>query len=359
MRAGILTFHRASNYGAVLQTWALQQSLTNLGFEAKIIDYRTPQVEYDHRPRYAYKRYGLLRGIKNLGNKVRRAQVFDAFRERALIQTSEYTTYELPSIANMFDFFVVGSDQVWNETWGALDSSLFLSFANEKQRYSYACSFGTESPDKHTLDVCKKYLPTFSGVSLREDSGRVFVEEKLGIPARNDLDPVLLMGADKWESFCDLPEERGYILVYTVPRPVNLLDFARRLGKNMGKKVVYLNNELFRACDLRHERYVSPERFVGWIRNASVVLTNSFHGTAFSIVFKKQFLVETQTGGSFNNRSRELLNLCGLSYRTLDDRYKDDVSAVDEPIQWEEPFWLLNEAKKSSLRYLNSMNGSY
>ncbi len=349
---GIITFHRASNYGAVLQAYALQYALKSMGVNAPIVDYRTPQVEFDHRPQFSMRKNGLLRGGKQLQAKLRKACLFDAFRARALDMTEQYSEGDLVKVAQGFDGFVVGSDQVWSEVFGGLDPNLFLTFLAPQKRWSYACSFGTSSPSVALKAMCETQLPLFRGVSLRESSGCHFVEERLGIEARTDIDPVLLLSANDWDTFSDRPTEDGYILVYTVQAPVCLLDEARLLSERTGKKVIYLNNGYLSHRDLKHVRYTTPERFVGMFKNADTVMTNSFHGTAFGIVFNKELFVEGTTVRGVNNRSLELLDACGLSDRAFEGSL---LSSKCEPIDWHACREHLRSFRESSLSYLSSM----
>lgn len=351
MKLGILTFHRASNYGAVLQCFALQQTLTRLGYDAPVVDYRTPQVELDHWPKNAIRKFGLIRGLSSIPRKMIKVHRYDAFRKRALSLTDEVREADLPLLSKEFDGFIAGSDQVWSEQFAALDSHLFLDFARDGQRYSYACSFGTEHPGDALRRACDTYLPNFEEVSLRETSGRAFVEDEVGISARTDMDPVLLLQRDDWLDFASLPSEEGYILIYTVPGPVHLLDVARSLSASTGKKIVYLNDAL-KHRDLPHKRLSTPEEFVGWFARAGIVLTNSFHGTAFSILLGKDFFVEIMSDRGKNNRSLELLSNCGLSNRILATDGEQDLLA---PIDWDTPQNRLAALRETSIDYLRGI----
>ncbi|MDO4404995.1 MAG: polysaccharide pyruvyl transferase family protein [Atopobiaceae bacterium] len=351
MKLGILTFHRASNYGAVLQCFALQETLTRLGYDAPVVDYRTPQVELDHWPKHAVRKAGLIRGVSRIPRRMIKTHRFDAFRKRALSLTDEIREADLPSLINDFDGFIAGSDQVWSERYAALDSHLFLDFARDGQRYSYACSFGADHPGDAVRRACTTYLPSFEAVSLREMSGQTFVKDEVGVPARTDVDPVLLLQRDDWLDFASLPSEEGYILIYTVPGPVHLLDVARSLSARTGKKIVYLNDSL-KHRDLPHRRLTTPEEFVGWFARAGIVLTNSFHGTAFSTLLGKDFFVEIMSDRGQNNRSLEFLKSCGLSNRILT---MDNGQDLLTPIDWNTPQSRLAALRDPSINYLKGI----
>lgn len=355
MRTGIVTFHRASNYGAVLQAYALQQTLGSLEKEPEVIDYRTPRVEFDHQPRYAWKKAGVLRGTRAIQGKVRRVRLFNSFRERALKLTDVVTDEDLPDIRDDYDAFVVGSDQVWSEAYADLDPHLFLDFVTPSKRWSYACSPGMEQPSERQREVFGRYLGDFREVSFREQSGRRFLSNSLGLDSRVDLDPTLLLQRSEWEAFSEAPAKKNYILLYTVPRPLKLIELARHLSESLGKEVIYLNNGYLTELRLHRVRYVTPEQFVGWFANADLVLTNSFHGTAFSLLHHRDFVVEVDSQRGSNNRSLELLEACGLSDRALKVASPTAYHNMRREINWDVCQCLLNSMGVDSLKYLSSI----
>ncbi|MCD7857032.1 MAG: polysaccharide pyruvyl transferase family protein [Clostridiales bacterium] len=355
-KIGILTFHRASNYGATLQAYALQTILKRNVETVHIIDYRCPEVEYSHNPRYILRKNQFATAIIRINQKLHKYRTFSMFRERKFDLSSP--VYEVPSkeFASNYDIFIVGSDQVWSKEFAGLDPVYLLNFADDNQRYSYACSFGfTEFPE-NTKDIYFEYLSRFNTVSVREKSAKKLVEQELGLEARVDLDPTLLLAPEDWYKFLT-PYDFGkpYILVYTVQTPVNLLNIVRQFSKITGIEIIYLNNEHRANKDLKHIRYVTPEQFVGLFSGAEYVFTNSFHGTAFSIIFKKNFYVEVDTIKSKNSRSADLLETCGIESRII--KTKDINSLNTESIDWISVNQKLDFIRDDSLNYLKNIIG--
>ena len=348
---GILTFHRASNYGAVLQAYALQQAFRKIGSDAVIVNYLNKVVEGDHRPVGLFTHHNPVSAALRYPIKAKKDRLFNEFRSRKLVMTEEVLPDELSSLKDSFSLFVTGSDQVWNDRFSGLDPAYMLTFAQEQQRYSYACSFGFEEFPEGKEDRYKELLSGMQCLSLREMSGKELVE-KIGLEGRVDLDPTLLLDEEHWREFSKAPKVSGhYILVYTVNPDVHLVEFARKLSAETGCGIMYLNNQYKSNRDLTRVRYASPEEYVGWFANAQYVLTNSFHGTAFSIIFHRRFKVELETKKKYNVRSRDLLINCGLQNCILRNNSEDHFFNTE----WEEADRLLDSGRELSRDYLKKI----
>lgn len=348
-KIGILTFHRASNYGAVLQAYALQTIIASHGVEAKLVNYYCPTVEKDHRPSKLFFKMSLLKAIIHFPIKAKKDSIFQAFCKRKLNMSEPLDNKKLYSLQEKYSLFITGSDQVWNDRLSGLDPAYMLTFAKENQRYSYACSFGFGQFPYRKADIYKQMLTGIQRISLREESGIKMLKE-IGIDAQTDLDPTLLMDSRQWESFLvNPPIHCPYILVYTVSGTIHLLDFAKSLEQKTGYQIIYLNNQYNNNDNLKRVRFSSPEEFVGWFANAEYVLTNSFHGTAFSIIFNRKFKVELETKKNFNIRSRDLLLNCGLENGILMSTEDDYIFDND----WERANCLLADMKSKSLEYIH------
>lgn len=351
---GILTFHRASNYGAVLQAYALQNTFERAGAEAEIIDYRCPAVEEDHRP-FGRLRTGrrVIQTLLHSPVKIKKDRVFAAYRKRKLVLSEPVKGKIGPETADRYALFVAGSDQVWNDRLSGMDTAYMMDFAREQQRYSYACSFGFDKFPQGKEETYIKLLSGIRSISLRESSG-VDMLAAVGLEARTDLDPTLLLTDEQWRAFGQAPDvKEPYILLYTVSGDIHLLEFARKLSAKTGYRILYLNNQYKTNRDLTRIRYASPEEFVGWFAGAAYVLTNSFHGTAFSVIFHRRFKVELESKRKFNVRSRDLLVNCGLENCIL----QNDESDYTFTEQWEEPDRLLGSMRDRSLSYIGTIAG--
>ena len=346
---GILTFHRASNYGAVLQAYAMQKVITEKGRKAVIVDYRCPAVEEGHRPWGLFKRHRFPVVLLRCLVAIRKDLLFGAFRKNHLKLSVPVRAEDLAKERENYSLFVAGSDQVWNNIFSGMDPSYMLTFAREEQRYSYACSFGFDKFPEGTKEVYREWITGMQGVSVRENRAADLAGE-IGCDARVDLDPTLLLSREKWEEFMTPAEvTKPYIFVYTVNPPVHLLDAARELSRRTGLEVLYLNNQYKDNRDLTRLRYRTPEEYVGLIAGAEYVLTNSFHGTAFAVLFKKKLKVELETAKKFNVRSRDLLMSCGLRECVLTNSEEDYVFDAD----WDEADRRLGTMRARSLKYID------
>ena len=345
---GILTFHRASNYGAVLQAYALQKVITDMGRDAVIVDYRCRTVEEGHRPWGLFKRHKFPVVLLRCLVALKKDRIFGAFRGGRLRLSERMSAEELEKRKEEYALFVTGSDQVWNDTFSGLDPVYMLTFADEKQRYSYACSLGFDSFPEGTEQIYRERLRGMQCISLRENKA-VDLIRQLGYESRVDLDPALLLDRSKWEELMKAPDyPEPYILVYTVNEDVHLLEAARRLSAETGVKILYLNNQYKKNRDITRIRYSTPEEYVGWFAGAEYVFTNSFHGTAFAVIFRKKLKVELETAKKFNVRSRDLLMSCGLQQCVLKNNEEDTVFDID----WARTERSLDVMRRRSMDYL-------
>lgn len=320
------------------------------GADVEIFDYRCPEVESSHDPARSVERSGLYRGLKNLPVKLRKHAVFDQFRADRLWLSSPVGPEEVHRAGQDYAILVAGSDQVWSPRFSGRDETYLLGFVEGERRYSYAASIGENELDAADRQRLCRALGEFACVSVRERQTARLLEE-MGVPSRVDVDPTLLMGKAFWEGVAQAPGRDGYILVYTIQPPCRLLDYARALAERTGREVVYLNNERRGNRDFRHARYSTPEEFLGWFRDADYVLTNSFHGTAFSVVFSKRFKVEVETMGRRNARAEALLEQCELTDATLGASPRDWEFAYD----WDCAKEKLEDATRDSQAYLASI----
>ena len=360
MKVGILTFHRALNYGAVLQAYALKTVIAEKGHNAEVVDYRNEVIEslYDYPGFFKHK--GLKNKIKYLvysrKERLQRAR-FEEFRKNylGLVDSRIYTKDNISEANKNYDTFLVGSDQVWNPDAHDFDDNFFLSFASEKRkRHSYAASFGVESIDAKHFEKCKDLVSGFSVCSVRETQG-IDVLNSLGkTEARVDLDPSLLLDKTNWQRNLNLAEPKEkYVLLYSFALTNRQKDMLRYCYK-MGYKVKMIGKTLKNPFDFPCEfvSAVSPVDFVQLFYGASFVVTNSFHGTAFAINFCKPLAVELLPSGSkVNSRLVNILSLVSLDNRLLSDSISCE-QIYNNSIDWECVKSKLQEMRASSIKYL-------
>lgn len=353
MKVGMVTFHRACNYGAVLQAYALQKTLKKMDFDTEIINFKSAAIE----DLYSLK--------KNFLHRVKTLEIIPLIKKR--IQFSNFInqkmdltklindTKDLKKLNAEYDLFVTGSDQVWCEKCLRQAPAFFLDFVEDSsKKISYAASIGKDSVAEELQDKFFSYVSSYAGVSVREESARKLLIDGTKKDITVHVDPTLLLDASGWQGMLQKPKKKGYILVYTVLEPFNLLDYAKALSEKTGCEIIYLNDRMKnRRKGFNYVPAVSPEQFVGFFSEARYVVTNSFHGTVFSILFHKQFAVEFEAKGRRNIRSEELLKKLHLDNRELTSA----TELVEEAIDWSAVDDLLDKEREKSKLYFEQWRG--
>ena len=331
-RVAIVTFHTAANYGAALQTYALQRFLLSLGVNAEVLNYFCPYISWCYAP-VCFNNNGLHGGsFSKTIAKIRQAFLrhaknvaFNDFIRRnvALSPRRYYNIAKLSDANERYDVFIAGSDQVFSILCTSLDTTYFLSFVdNPAKKLSYAASFGFDRLPENYKSLYRSLLGSFRHLSLREESGERIVKDLLGPeapPTAVHPDPTLLLDAAAWNAIAAqsrLRIRRPYLLLYNVNPPKRLFDEAIRLARAMRLRIVYLGQDMqlsarFRS-GLRIIDAAAPQDFVRLFQKADCVLTNSFHGTVFSILFRKPFFVELENLAAYNHRAEALVTKLGL-----------------------------------------------
>jgi hypothetical protein len=353
VRVGLMTFHFAHNYGAVLQCAALQEFLSEQGVDVQVIDYRPSPLRQGQaaipnvfvtalgafrtaRERddgmssaiavTARKAGSIVKGYLDTGFRQQRAVAYREYLARHFTLSREYLPLaELESEPPDVDALVVGSDQVWNPdiTFG-LDPSYFLTFASPStRRIAYAVSLGRPHPQAYA-DKLARYGRGLDAVSLRDNEFREEVSLILGREVVWSLDPVFLPrreGLDNYAEECPRPES-PYILLYLFPdrraraRIEGLIKHAQRdLGGSIVLDVSPTGADWARRAVRR--RSLNPGQFLTALKGSSLVITNSFHATALSVVYQKPFVSALPSKASAS-RIAELLRRLGLEGRLLD-----------------------------------------
>lgn len=304
---GLLTFHNAINYGAVLQTYALQKTFCNANLPSEVIDYKCPAITSSHIIK--------LKDLNLPGYliKQRTKKKFELFFEKEINHSAP-----LIDVADLgrYESIVVGSDQVWNMNLTDRDFLYYLENVDSRRvkKYSYAASIGDyKFTDPLTKNRVLKCLKKFKQISVREKTTFDYFEKELSEECAEKLsvhpDPVFLLSKDEWLEIAECKKRRDYILLYTIGgKREDLIKKAREKSKETGLPVIWLSDSLRKYRGIRNIRNVSPGRFVGLFANSSYVVTNSFHGTAFSIIFEKDMSVQGRCG----KRIEDLLKLAGI-----------------------------------------------
>lgn len=330
---GIMNFHRAYNYGSVLLSYSLQNFLKNSGFDAENIDFyqEITHKVYDIKQKVSSPKQlmrNILFDVNYLGLKERNKKFRNFIDKYIHVSKTEFKrSADLAENTPEYDAYICGSDQIWNPRAQDFNFSYLLDFVpDDKLKIAYAPSFGSENIPEGYEDKFKKLLGKINHLSIREKHGNKIIKKLTGRESEVVLDPVFLTSREKWLELSrdnKVPEDE-YILIYSLDRSPELGEIARKLSEETGMKSYYIVHN-FRKIETADEfiKGCGPREFLGVLSNASVVCTNSFHGTAFSIIFERPFL--TVPHKSSNSRIINLLNELKVKNDQINDMNDTDL----------------------------------
>lgn len=369
MKIKTITCHDVYNYGASLQAYALQTFLERQGHEVEIIDYlpdykdkrydwfKIPKESRLHFlanvpvinkicglvcQRYAFKYYG-------------RYTKFNSFKSENLhcTKTQFHNIADLKRHCPFADLYIAGSDQIWNTKFiNGTDPSYYCDFVGDKNKcISYAASFATSEIDSEWKEFIKEKLNNFRAISVREKTG-VDLAKSLGYEATAVLDPVFLLDRKDWESLCRREHKGRYLIVYDFLRnDPRIKETCEQIAKVKNLKIYSLNDGGYTPWADKNICDAGPIEFLEWINNAEFIVSNSFHATAFSVLFNKDFYTFPLTGYNNSSRMEDLLGLLGIANRLLQDvkcdiEFTIDYSKVNEKLRRDvinSQEWLINQ----------------
>lgn len=354
-RIGIITYHRANNFGAVLQCYALQTVLIQLGYEAFVIDYRQPFTELIYNPyRWDIVKKGLtaprlLGGylFKAFPTLYKRAYLYNQFRNRFLHCTNPIK--QASEMPQDLDVYLIGSDQMWSlhPTNDIIEPVFFGDFPIPKGSSIQGYAISSNIASLHMLGnkYLKQVVNRFKRLSFREAVISDEVKRMTGVYGDVVLDPSLLLNYEDWNKLTsERPIEEPYLLTYFLSDDTNNCDFRNKV-KTFGKRIG------LRVVDIFELAY-SPIAFLNAIKYASLVFAASFHATAFSILFYKNFYSFRSTDGR-DIRYINLLNTLGLSNRVISTDDINTLQLVD--VDYAKSNLLLNDLRKHSFKYLETL----
>ena len=356
MKVGIVTQPLEMNYGGILQNWALQQVLKELGHDPITIDayerYSTPHYLYNCMRVLWARMKGQKRAMpKRYYHSLRKPMTGD-FVEKYIKKTRVMWDYKSSVVWRYgLKAIVVGSDQVWRAKYnGSHIEDMYLKFVEGKslRRVAYAASFGVDeweySPEQ--TEVCARLAKQMDAISVREASGIALCRDYLGVEAQCVLDPTLLLKASDYEAIitddiAQSDEEQPYLAVYCLDITPAKKAFFEKLAEDRGLTVRYFSGGWFAE--------VTVKQWLLMFSKASMVVTDSFHGTAFSILFNKEFytLGNPQRG---NTRILGLLQQLGLEQHLVSDT--EPVEPEVNGINWQDVNSRLDERRRESKDFL-------
>ena len=322
-KIGIVTFHRAINFGGVLQSYALQQKIKDFGFDVEEIDYYSNDVYKIYNYFYTGK-FNIIKtpikialNVAFFSKNVKIKKKFSNFRNK-YICTSDLlnSKNEVIDYAKKYDFIISGSDQVWNKDITLNDYDFYdLSLFNSNNKISYAASVGKDVISNQEKTYYKELINQYKSVSVRESS----LQKTLGGNTSQVMDPVFLIEKEKWLKIKSKAyEKEKYIFVFSLQQNNDIFKIIDSLRSNY--KIIYYSKVPILKRNVKCVYDISPEDFLSLVYNSEMVVTNSFHCLAFSIIFNKKFISVLHKDKS--SRQVDLLNKIGLSNRIYSNNIK-------------------------------------
>lgn len=364
---GIIThLYKSTNYGGVLQAFALCEYLNEQG-------YKTEQIQYEKTDELTLrKRVGnICRALKKCYSKAKHASVykkidsraikFEEFKKKYICQSRNvYTKNDLDKLPQEYKLFITGSDQVWHPN--AVCDAYLLAFGNsEVKRMSYAASVAKDTLTEAELERYSLSFRNYSAISVREKNAVEILQPASPIKIQLVLDPVFLLGRKKWDSLGgDKRIKKKYVFCYFLgesnAQRKAAYEYAQRRECDIFL-IGHLNNE-YMECDekIRGENIVDadPLDFVRLIRDAETVFTDSFHAMAFSMIFRKDlFVFERSAKSTMSSRIISLAEMYGIQGRFLNDGYQDSEKLFSiPPIDYEHSEANIEELREESISFL-------
>lgn len=322
----IVTFHCVPNYGAALQVLALQNVLTRLSSYVSILNYQPKALTAPYKLFNTHSIKSIILSLYNIRGNWRRNQKFKRFQRRYLqIATPAFKDPDKVYVRD-YDYVFLGSDQIWNPLiTGGYDKIYFGDFAtnNNCKRISYAASVGISSLNEEQKGKLKNYIAKVDHVSVRENNASEILSTLTSAPIDVVLDPTLLVERKEWDQFKVDKEFGRYLLLYSLSDYDETREIAKRVAQIMNLKIIEISTKNRKPFESKRNQIINtadPSEFLGLINAAEFVVTDSFHGTVFSIIYHKPFYtIPNKTKGS---RMIELLNKIGLSDRLITDTEK-------------------------------------
>lgn len=360
-KIGIVTLYTNNNIGNKLQNFAVQEILKKMGTEPKTLIGDLEKKDFvlsKKRVKLFLKDVLSSLGIKSMGLKnyaldMKREKRFKIFSDECLILGEKINIYSFPlNIQDKYDYFVVGSDQVWHN-WTETEEEMkyfFLQFAEKNKRICISPSFGMDTLKTKYKDMYQKGLQGFLKLSCREESGIVLIRDLIGKEAELLIDPTMMLTDEEWLTLAKRPKyflKKKFLLVY-------LLGNESEYYKNIIEKIAYENElQVINILDVAESMYylTEPREFLYLVKHAQMICTDSFHGCVFSILFHTNFLCFERIGSNAENMGNRLETL--LRKFNLENRFWKNISPDNLfSISFENADKVLTEEREKFSRYL-------
>lgn len=369
MKVELVTLHRVRNFGSLLQTYATQTVVEKMGAEVEVCDYVPQGLTVSHGV-FGIKRTGnpikdfARLGVAAVTFSIQQSMVSRFLKGYIHLSECRYQCYaQLKAQPPAADIYLSGSDQIWNTQNDNLPEDIrgyYLDFGSDScKRIAYASSFGKTEFAQEEANEVKKYLERFEAISVREDTA-VTMAQKLGMESVcHVLDPTFLLRPSEWREFLAKSPKKEkrkepYIFVYNLNRNLPLERLANRYSKQTGWQIINFADTLQIMKGAKNKFFNDPFDFVGLISGAQMVITDSFHETAFSINFERQFVAFRAP--RFNSRLESILRLTGLEERLLPADV--DVDQIQlQPIDYKIVTAIIEKQRDKSFAFLKEALG--
>lgn len=348
-KVAIVTLIGNYNFGNRLQNYALQETINKLGFECLTLKNQS----YSNT-----KKHYILRIIKNNLNNIlnskkqndERTKSFEEFDKNVNFYQKKINAFNLSK--TNFDYYVVGSDQVWNPYFGGLRDVDLLVDIDPQKRISYSASFGIDYIPDQIQEFAKKEFSNFKAISVREDKGKTIINELTG---RKDVevlvDPTLLLTLEEWDRVAKKPKKldtKKYILNYF------LGELSEDRKAEINRIATQNNCEIINILDKNSQYYeCGPSEFLYLEKNAFLVCTDSFHSSVFAFIYNRPFVIFKRQGSKMNMNSRleTLLSKFNLKNREYNEK---EITRENLNHNYEESYKLLEQERKKSEKFLKT-----
>lgn len=360
MKVFVVTFY-GNNYGSSLQAFALQSQLRECGYDSYLVSYPVYHSNVKFSPLKKLKLFLKPEPNYSLLNKIRRKIEINVYKEKNrkidefITRRNKIITYDecLKMLDAESSILLSGSDQVWSVLNGPIPDFYLCNFGSKSvRRMSYAASIGLSSLSKTQKEYYKNALKDFNVVSFREKHAYEILGPVLEKDVRVDVDPTLLYSKEFWDQYCSTKMvSEKYIFVYMLRPDKELIKTARLLARSMKCKIIYMGQYNYHYYGIQTLNTAGVEDFISCIKYAEAVLTNSFHGTVFSILYGKKFA--NKRIASTSSRAENLLKLIGLEDHLIDscNNYSKAFEVYDVESVWRR----IDSMRLESISYLKNI----
>lgn len=358
-KIGIINHWQVNNYGALLLAYALEKTVIKLGYDVETISYLPDEVKYPWKTSIIKKigvRTYLMRLFYFMIFIIPRNFSFSNFRSKMVSSNLVYNDKTISEIKDKYDKIIIGGDQLWNCKINYYNENNFLPFVkNREKKVVYAASIAQDKMREDLADTFKELASDFYYITTREKRATEIIKEIIGINADRVADPAFLLSAAEWQSLSDNYDSitGNFIFVYQVQSDKELINFAEKLAKDKNCYIIYCPFPLKKQIKCKRRPYISPEKWLFYIKNSKYVVTDAFHGTVFSIIFNRPFFSQISSyGKDTSSRITNLLEVFSLENRLLVDGKCD---YIDENIDFGRVNKLIVQERNMSLEHLINM----